>query len=80
MIHNFLDNPKIMGYEVTIYFVAHNQNFHLLGLIKDKHYEDLNLPTLFYGQPHQFYEGFSYQQIVHWEFFNKYFKPFLKNY
>jgi hypothetical protein len=34
MIHNFLDVPKIMDYENTIYSIAPNQNFHPLGLFK----------------------------------------------
>jgi len=51
MIHNFLDDPKIMDYENIIYFIAPSQNFRPLGLFKDKYYEELNFPTLFYGQP-----------------------------
>ncbi len=37
MIHNFLDALKIMDYENIIYFIAPNQDFHLLGLFEDKH-------------------------------------------
>jgi hypothetical protein len=40
-----------MDYKNTIYFIAPNQNFHPLGLFKDKHLEKLNFPTLLYGQP-----------------------------
>jgi hypothetical protein len=50
MIHNFLDAPKIMDYENTIYFIAPSQNFDLLNLFKNKHPEKLNFPTLFYKQ------------------------------
>ncbi len=32
VIHNVLDVPKIMDYENTIYSIAPNQDFHLLGL------------------------------------------------
>ncbi len=32
MIHNFLDVPKIMDNENTIYYIVPSQNFHLLGL------------------------------------------------
>jgi len=71
MIHKFLDVPKIMDYENTIYSIAPNQNFHFLGLFKYKHSKELNIPTLFYGQPRQFFEGFSYQQITQWELFHK---------
>jgi len=38
MIHYFLDVPKIMDYEITIYFIDQSQNFHPLGLFIDKHY------------------------------------------
>ncbi len=60
MINNFLDVPKIMNYENTIYSTALSQNFHLLSLFKDKHSKKLNFPILFYGQPQQFSKGFSY--------------------
>ncbi len=60
MIHNFLEAPKIMVYENTIYFIAPNQHFHPLGLFKKKHLEELNISTLFYGQFWQFSKGFSY--------------------
>jgi hypothetical protein len=51
MIHNLLDAPKVMDYENTIYSITPNQNFHSLSLFKDKHFKELNFPTLFYGQP-----------------------------
>jgi hypothetical protein len=51
MVHKFLDAPKIMDYENTIYYIAPSQNFYLLGLFKYKHSKELNFPTLFYGQP-----------------------------
>jgi hypothetical protein len=58
MMHKFLDVPKIMDYENTIYFIAPNQNFHPLSLFKDKHSKELNFPTLFYGQPDNFLKVF----------------------
>ncbi len=64
MIHNFLEAPKIMDYENTIYSITKNQHFHLLSLSKDKHLKKLNFPALFYGQPWQFLQGFIYQQIT----------------
>jgi len=64
MIHNFLNVPKLMNYENDIYFNAPNKKFHPLGLFKDKHLKELSFPTLFYGQFYQFFEIFSYQQIV----------------
>jgi hypothetical protein len=61
-----------MDYKNIIYSIAPSQNFHLLSLFKDKHSKKLNIPTLFYGQPQQIFEGFSYQQIVQWELLHKY--------
>jgi hypothetical protein len=52
-------------------FYCPNKKIHLLGLLKNKHYEEINFPTLLYGQPQQFYEGFSYQQIIQWELLYK---------
>jgi hypothetical protein len=51
MIHIFLNVPKIMDNENTIYFIVPSQNFHPLGLFKNKHLEELKLSTLFYRQP-----------------------------
>jgi len=51
MIHNFLEAPNLIDYENIIYSIAPNQHFHLLGLFKDKHLEELKFSTLFYGQP-----------------------------
>jgi hypothetical protein len=47
MIHNCLDIPKMMDYDNTIYSITLSQNFHLLGLFKNKHLEELDFPTLF---------------------------------
>jgi hypothetical protein len=51
MTHNFLNVLKIMDYENTIYFIAPSQDFHPLGLFKDKHSKELNFLALFYKQP-----------------------------
>jgi hypothetical protein len=51
MIHNFLDAPKIMDYENTIYSIAPSQNFQPLDLFKNEHSKKKKFPTLFYGQP-----------------------------
>jgi len=64
MIHNFLNAPKIMDCENTIYSITQSQNFHPLGLFKNKHLEELNFPTLFYGQPQQIFDFFLYQKIT----------------
>jgi hypothetical protein len=64
MIHSFLNVPKIMDCENTIYSISRSQNFHPLGLFLKKHLEELNFPTLFYGQPQQFFDCFLYQKIT----------------
>jgi len=38
-----------MDYENIIYFIVANQNFHLLGVFKDKHSKELNFPTLLWA-------------------------------
>jgi hypothetical protein len=40
-----------MDDENLIYYVAPSQNFHLLGLLKNKHSKELDFPTLFHKQP-----------------------------
>jgi hypothetical protein len=37
IIHNFLNVPKIIDYENITYSIAPSQDFHPLGLFKDKH-------------------------------------------
>ncbi len=61
-----------MDYENTIYSIVPSQNFHPLSFFKDKQSKELNFPTLFYGQPWQFFKTFSYQQIVQWELLHKF--------
>jgi hypothetical protein len=51
VIHNFLDASRINDHENVIYFIAPSQYFHHLGLFIDNHLEELNFPTLFYGNP-----------------------------
>jgi hypothetical protein len=34
MTHNFLEAPKIMDYENTMYFIAPSQHFHPVGYLK----------------------------------------------
>jgi hypothetical protein len=48
MINNFLNAPKIMDYENTMFSGSPNQKFHLLSLFKTKHSKELNFPTLIY--------------------------------
>ncbi len=72
MIHNFLDVQKIMDYENTISSIAASQNFHPLGIFKDKHLKEQKFSILFYKQPWQIFEGFPCQQITQWELHHKF--------
>jgi len=58
MIHNFLDVPKIMNYENTIYFVAPSQNFHPLSLFKYKHSKKQNFQCCFMSNFNNFLKVF----------------------
>jgi hypothetical protein len=62
-IHNFLNAPKIMNYEIIIYLIAPSQNFHLLGLFKDKHWRILN-SHLFWLNSHPFFAHFFMRPII----------------
>jgi hypothetical protein len=46
MINNFKNSPKIMDYENIIYILAPSQNFHHLGLFKNKHSKELNFSNI----------------------------------
>jgi hypothetical protein len=50
MIHKFLEAPKIMDYDNTMYTIAPSQHFHLPSLFLNKHLEKLKFSTLFYDQ------------------------------
>jgi hypothetical protein len=52
--------------------VAPCQDFKPLGHFQDPHCEELNFPTLFFGQPHS-NQGIkmSYQMIAQWELLHK---------
>ncbi len=58
MIHDFLNAPKIMDYENTIYSITPSQNFHPLFLFKDQHSKELKFSTIFYGQCRQIFQHF----------------------
>jgi len=47
MIHNFLEAPKIMGYQKTICFITSSQHFHPFSLFKDKQLKKLNFQHCF---------------------------------
>ena len=71
-IHNFLESQTFDDYnnnDNRILTIAPRQDYHPLGLFKDKYRRELNFPTLFFGNQHKsdIYEEFSYQQIAEWE-------------
>lgn len=64
LIHNFLHAEQIDNHEKLS--MAPSQDYHPLGLFRNKSCEELNLPTLFFGHPRNSknYDQYSYQQIV----------------
>ena len=72
MIHNFLDSGIINDYNKML-VVAPSEDYHPLGILKNKYSEELNFPTLFYGSPRHkiIYENFSCHAIAKWELLHK---------
>ena len=76
MVHNFLDYEIIQDYDKISsdapsengLCVAPSVEYHAIGIFKDKHSEELNFPTLFYGHPRneKMYNNFSYHKIAKW--------------
>ncbi len=52
MVQNMLSSEQIYDYFENVVIVALGQYFKPLGLFQDPHCEELNFPTLFFGQPH----------------------------
>jgi hypothetical protein len=72
MVWNILSFEQIYNYFENVIIVAPGEDFKLLGLFWDIHCEELNFPTLFFGQPRS-NQGIkmSYQTIVQWELLHK---------
>ncbi len=72
MVQNILSFEQIYNYFENAITMAPCKDFKLLGLFQDIHYEKLNFPTLFFGQP-QNNQGIkmSYQKITQWELLHK---------
>ena len=72
MIHIFLDSKIINDYDKML-AVAPSENYHLIGIFKNKYSEELNFPTLFYKYPQnqKIYDNFSYHDVVKWELLYK---------
>jgi hypothetical protein len=72
MVQNILSSKQIYDYFENVVTVAPGQDFKPLGLFQDPHCEELDFPTLFFGQPRG-NQGIkmSYQMITQWEFLHK---------
>ena len=72
LVHNFLDSEKIYDFDNMI-SIAPSQEYSPVGIFKDKHSEELNYPTLFYGYPREdmILKNFSYHKIATWEILHK---------
>jgi hypothetical protein len=69
LIHGFTESQHIHDLQDKIIELAPVEGKHPLGIFKDKYAEEMNFPTLFYGNPHDddITKRFSYQKIVQWE-------------
>jgi hypothetical protein len=72
MVQNILSSKQIYDSFENVMIVAPCLDFKPLGLFQDPHCEELNFPTLFFGQPCS-NQGIkmSYQMIAQWELFHK---------
>jgi len=64
MIHYFLRVPKIIDCDNAIYFIATSEQFHLLGLFKDKHPEKLKFSNIILWPSSIVSKGFSDNSMV----------------
>ena len=72
LVHNFLDSDKIQDLN-NMLSVASGQEYSPIGIFNDKYSEELNYPTLFYGnlQKDNIIKKNSYHQIASWEILHK---------
>jgi hypothetical protein len=72
MVQNTLSSKNIYDYFENAIIVAPSQDFKPLGLFQDPHCEEVNFPTLFFGQPcnNQGIKMYD-QMIVQWELLHK---------
>jgi hypothetical protein len=52
LIHGFTDSQRIHDLQYKIVEIAPVEGKCPLGIFKDKFVEEMNFPTLFYGDPH----------------------------
>jgi hypothetical protein len=69
LVHGFTDSQCIHDLQDKIVEIAPVEGQRPLGIFKDKSVEEMNFPTLFYGDPcgTDITERFSYHKIVRWE-------------
>lgn len=86
LVHDYSDAHVIHDLDTRIILIAPSEGFHPLGIFKDKIYEEINFPTLFYGssRPIDVVNHISYQTncsmgaIAHvWWLLNPYYKHIL---
>ena len=66
LIHAFIDSQRIHDLQDKIVEIAPIEGQRPLGVFKDKFAEEMNFPTLFYGDPNgtDITERFNYHKIV----------------
>jgi exonuclease III len=69
LVHGFIESQRIYDLQDKLIEVAPAEGKRPLGIFKDKFAEEMNFPTLFYGDPRDddIVKRFSYLQIVKWE-------------
>ena len=69
LVHGFIESQRIYDLQDKLIEVAPSEGNHPLGIFKDKFAEEMNFPTLFYGDPRDtdIVKRFSYLEIVKWE-------------
>ena len=65
-MHGLIESQRIYDLQDKIIEVAPAEGQRPLGIFKDKYAEEMNFPTLFYGdaRDHDITNRFSYQKIV----------------
>ena len=69
LIHGFKKSQCIHDLQYKIIELALAKGKHPLGIFKDKYAEEMNFPTLFYGNPcdDDITKRFNSQKLVQWE-------------
>ena len=72
LIHGFIDARSIHNMNDKIIALVPSQELYPIRIFKDKHFEEMNFPTLFYGEPRSSHtsEKLSYQRVAQWELLN----------